>query len=71
MLRGVLDKAAASAGIARGTKDHEALAVQLLQLANVIREESQLVEALRQGARWRGLAHRRVAADASRGSTAA
>jgi hypothetical protein len=50
MLRGVLDRAAGRIGVTRGTREHEELAVRLLQLADIIPERERLVEALSQSA---------------------
>ena len=50
MLRGVLDSAASRSGVLRGTKEHEELAVRLLQLADIIGEKERLVAALSSGA---------------------
>lgn len=49
MLRAVLDRATAANGITRGSKEHEDLALRLLQLADVIPESERLVEALSTG----------------------
>jgi hypothetical protein len=46
MLRAVLDRAVTANGILRGSKEHEELALRLLQLAEVIPERERLVEAL-------------------------
>jgi hypothetical protein len=46
MLRSVLERASGRLGVPRGTKEHEELAVRLLQLADVIPEKERLVEVL-------------------------
>jgi hypothetical protein len=51
MLRGVLETAAASMGVLRGTREHEQLALRVLQLADVIPDKERLLAALGGGPR--------------------
>lgn len=50
MLRGVLETAASSMGVLRGTREHEQLAIRVLQLADVIPDREHLLAALGGGA---------------------
>jgi hypothetical protein len=52
MLRSVLDTAASSMGVLRGTREHEQLAVRVLQLADVILDREHLLAALGGGTRF-------------------
>jgi hypothetical protein len=46
MLRAVLETAAADMGVLRGTKEHEQLALRVLQLAEIIPDKERLIAAL-------------------------
>ena len=52
MLRGVLDTAASSMGVSRGTREHEQLALRVLQLADVIPDREHLLTAVGGGPRF-------------------